>query len=85
MNKSEFERFIIDTLEDAGYSHISVSVSLFGEKAKISALDPYGDPCRIKAKLVQTIFSTKVNFIIEDDSLDWIDELEFLDAIFDDN
>jgi len=83
MTKQEFEKFIKDRLTADGFTKVNVSVSLFGNRASVTAKGPNGRMRKIKAELIQK----RGKEIVKLDTVDqaWIDELEFFDAIFDDD
>jgi len=82
MTKHEFEKFIKNRLMADGFSNVKVSVSLFGTHADVTARDSRGKKRRIKAELIKRRGEELVKLDTIDQ--DWIDELEMLDAILDD-
>jgi len=83
MTRREFEKFITDRLTADGFTKVKVKVSLFGNCADITAKGPNGRSRRIKAELIQKLGKEIVMLDTVDQA--WIDELEFFDAIFDDD
>ncbi len=83
MTKHEFEKFIKERLTADGFTKVNVSVSLFGNRASVTAKGPNCRYRKIKAELIQR----RGKEIVKLDTIDqdWIDELELLDAILDDN
>jgi len=83
MTKKEFQENIIHQLEQRGYRHISVSLSLFGLKADVTARDRDRKKHYFKVETYRKGRRTLCRFKDTSD-LSWIDGLEFFDAIFDD-
>ena len=82
MRKREFEKFIKDRLTADGFSDVKVSLSLFGNRADVTARDSRGKKRRIKAEQVHRSGKELVKLDTVDQN--WIDELEMLDAVLDD-
>ncbi len=81
MSKTEFKESIIKALRAGGFTDIDVTVSLFGGKADITARDTRGKKRTIRARLESRWGKETIKLDTVDK--DWIDELEMLDAIFD--
>ena len=83
MTKDEFIKNTERVLKANGFSKIKIQPALFGKSAKISARDSSGQKCELKAYIKSSWGKEKLVIEPEDD-LAWIDELEMLDIIFDD-
>ncbi len=81
MTRYEFKKFIISRLKTDGFTKIKVRVSLFGNRASITAKGPNGRARRIKAEVTKKHGEE----IIKLDTIDqaWMDELEALAAKMD--
>ncbi len=82
MNRTEFADFLTRRLTADGFRDVRVSVSRRGDCAEAQAIDTNGRRRIIKARLERRRGEDVVVLDTVDD--DWIDELEMLDAIFDD-
>ncbi len=82
MNRAEFADFLTRRLTADGFSDVRVSVSRRGDRAEAQAVDTNGRRRIVKARLERRRGEDVVVLDTVDD--DWIDELEMLDAIFDD-
>ena len=82
MNRTEFADFLTRRLTADGFRDVRVSVSRRGDSAEAQAIDTNGRRRIIKARLERRRGEDVVVLDTVDD--DWIDELEMLDAIFDD-
>ena len=83
MTRAEFDKFIKNRLQADGFTKLKVKLSLFGKSATITAKDSNGRDRIIKAELIQK----RGKEIVKLDTIDqsWIDELEMLDEILEDD
>ena len=83
MTKDEFEKAVRSLFESHGYTKIKITRHLFGMQMDVSAKSKTGSKrqfeCMPEHKHGKDYIAVK-----RVGSLDWIDELEALDAIFDD-
>ncbi|GEM_PF-1609384 len=83
MTKDEFEKAVRSLFESHGYTKIVISRHLFGMQMDVSAKDKTGKKrqfeCMPEHKHGKDFITIK-----KVGGLDWIDELEALNAIFDD-
>ena len=83
MTQSEFASLVKSAFEKGGYTKIKVNTAFFAKRADVSARDTKGKKREFTAELVKKRGKTELKITPKDD-MDWIDELEMLDAIFDD-
>ena len=83
MTKREFLKQIKTILKNKGYRSISINPSLFGLKADISCKNTRGKKANLKAYVVKVNGYEVIQFEKKKD-LDWIDEWEAWDELFDD-
>ena len=83
MTKNEFEKAVRSLFESHGYTKIKITRHLFGMQMDVSAKSKTGSKrrfgCMLKHKHGKDYIAVK-----KVGRLDWIDELEAMDAIFDD-
>mgnify|MGYP007069974671 CR=1 FL=1 len=83
MTEREFKKEITKALEAKGYRKIRVRTWLFGNKADVTARGEGPGEHRFHAEIVRKR-GRQVLRIESVSEFNWIDELEFLDAIFED-
>ena len=83
MNRADFADFLTRRLEADGFTDVEVAVSGRGDRAEAEAIDTNGRRRIIKARLERRRGEEVVVLDTVDD--EWMDELEMLDAIFDDD